>query len=146
MGQLADLHARIGDLLVLIQTAAGGPTALRIYDPPPVGLPELPCIYALTPDEDPNENIDTVQTRSRVTVVVRICVELTKPQVELLELADHVIETTDVWLRVTPPEPIDQAVRVSMRSVTPVFNEIATRGADFALRVDLTFRQTNPAP
>jgi hypothetical protein len=33
-----------------------------------------------------------------------------------------------------------------MRGVTPVFNEIPARGADFAVRIELEFRQTIPAP
>ena len=145
MGQLVDLHERVSDLLTAIQTAAGGPSSLRIYDPPPVALPEMPCVFALTPDED-YENIDTIMGRSTVTVTVRLVVEATKPQAYLLGLADALIATTDVWLRSTHPEPIDQARRVSMRGVTPVFNEVAARGADFALRIEADFRQTIPPP
>lgn len=145
MGQLVELHARVADLLALIQEAAGGSGSLRVYDPPPVALPEMPCVFALTPDED-YENVDTVMGRSTVTATVRLCVEATKPQTYLLALADTIIETTDVWLRSSHPGPIDQARRTSMRGVTPTFNEVPTRGADFALRIEADFRQTIPAP
>lgn len=145
MGQLRDLHDRTADLLVLVQTAAGGTNALRIYDGAPNQPPETPCIYEVTPDEE-YENIDTVNGRSIVTAIVRIVTDPGKPMTELLTLADHVIETADVWLRATHPEPIDQARRTSMRGVTPMFNEIPYRGADFFIRVELAFRQTTPAP
>lgn len=146
MGQLVDLHDRIADLLVLVQTAAGGANALRIYDFPPIQPPEMPCIFELTPDEDPYENIDTVMGRSVVLVTLRLCVDLGRPTRDLLALADAVIVTADVWLRNSPPAPIDQARRTSMRGVTPVFNEIPSRGADFSIRVECDFRQTTPAP
>lgn len=145
MGQLRDLHDRTADLLALIQTAAGGANALRIYDSPPNQPPETPCIFEITPDEE-YENIDTVNGRSIVTATVRVVTDPGKPQTDLLSLADHVIETADVWLRATHPSPIDQARRTSMRGMTPVFNEIAYRGADFFIRVELEFRQTTPAP
>lgn len=142
MGQLVDLHGRMGDLLALIQAAAGGAGSLRVYDDPPVQLPETPCVFVLTPDEDA-ENVDTLMTRSVVTETVRLVVAAGEAQVELLRLADIVIATTDVWLRSTHPAPIDQARRTTMRGVTPVFNDVPTRGADFAVRIEADFRQTN---
>lgn len=142
MGQLVDLHARVATLLAVIQTAAGGPNSLRVYDAPQDALPETPCVWALTPDED-NETIDTLMSRSVVTFTVRLVVDATKPVTELLRLADLIIETTDVWLRSTHPAPIDQARRTAMRGVTPVFNDVPTRGADFAVRIEADFRQTN---
>lgn len=142
MGQLVDLYARGGTLLAAIQAAAGGPTRLRVYDEPQDALPETPCVWVLTPDED-NETIDTLMSRSVVTLTVRLIVDATKPVMELLRLADLIIETADVWLRSTHPSPIDQARRTAMRPVTPVFNDVATRGADFAIRVEAEFRQTN---
>lgn len=146
MGQLVDLESRIADLLVLIQTAAGGTNALRIYDYPPVQQPEMPCIFELTPEEDPYENIDTIMGRSVVNVTLRVCVEIGTSTAALLAFADAVIVTADVWLRSSHPSPIDQARRLAMRAVTPVFNEIPARGMDFTIRCELEFRQTTPAP
>jgi hypothetical protein len=146
VGQLADLHARIADLLALVQLEAGGPNVLRIYDYPPVQPPEMPCIFELTPEEDPYENMDTIMGRSVINVTLRLCVEIGAPTMVLLTLADAVIETADVWLRSTHPSPIDQARRVAMRAVTPVFNEIPARAMDFPIRCELEFRQTTPAP
>jgi hypothetical protein len=146
MGQLTDLDAQVAALLVLIQTAAGGANQLRIYDFPPVQPPETPCIFELTPEEDSYENIDTVQGRSIITVTLRLLVDQSAPTSDLLALADHVIEKADVWLRSTHPSPIDQARRVAMRVVTPVYNEIPARGFDFPIRCELEFRQTIPAP
>lgn len=151
MGQLVDLHARLSTLLGLIQTAYGGTNALRILDPPPNALPETPCIYLLTFDEDPGyENVDTVHGRSVVTATIRAVVAATRPATELLALADAVIETADPWLRSsvgqTVDDPIDQARRMTMRDITPVFDGVPTRGADFTIRVEGDFRQVNPAP
>lgn len=149
MGQLVDLHARLTTLLELVQTAAGGANALRILDPPPNALPELPCIYLLTFDEDPGyENVDTVHGRSIVLATIRVCVAATKPATTMLAIADAVIATADPWLRSsvgqTLDDPIDQARRLTMRDVTPVFDGVPTRGADFTIRVELDFRQVNP--
>lgn len=146
MGQLVDLHERIADLMVLIQAAAGGSNMLRIYDFPPVQPPEMPCIFELTPEEDPYENIDTIMGRSVVIVTLRLCVDVGAATASLLALADAVIETADVWLRSTHPDPIDQARRTSMRAAVPTFNEIPARGLDFPIRCELDFRQTTPAP
>lgn len=147
MGQLVDLHARVSDLLELIRAAYAATGTLRIFDPPPVALPEMPCIYVVAIDEEPGYgNVDTVMGQSIATVTVRICVEATRPMSTLLELADAVIETTDVWLRVDPPEPIDQARRQTARTITPVFDGVPTRGADLTIRAELNFRQTHPAP
>lgn len=142
MGQLVDLHDRIAALLVLIQTAAGGTNSLRIYDFPPTQPPEMPCVFELTPEEDPMENMDTLHGRSVVNVTLRLCTEIGTATRDLLMLADAVIETSDVWLRSTHPTPIDQARRLAMRAVTPVFNEIPARGMDFTIRCELDFRQT----
>lgn len=146
MGQLVDLHARTAALLTLVQTAAGGPNALRVYDSPPTQPPETPCIFELTPEEDPYENVDTVMGRSVVTVTLRVVVDIGAATADLLAVADAVIATADVWLRSSHPSPIDQARRTSMRAVTPVFNEIPARGLDFPIRCELEFRQTTPAP
>jgi hypothetical protein len=146
VGQLADLQTVIADLLELVQQAAGGPNVLRIYDYPPVQPPEMPCIFELTPEEDPYENIDTIMGRSVVIVTLRLCVEIGTPTAALLKLADAVIETADVWLRTTHSSPIDQARRVAMRPVAPMFNEVPSRGMDFPIRCELEFRQTTPAP
>lgn len=146
MGQLADLEARLADLLALIQLEAGGPNRLRIYDFPPTQPPEMPCLFQLTPEEDPYENIDTIMGRSVVIATLRLCVDMGAATRELLLLADAVIETADVWLRSEHPSPIDQARRLAMRAATPVFNEIAARGMDFSIRCELEFRQTTPAP
>jgi hypothetical protein len=146
VGQLADLQQVIEGLMVLVQTAAGGPNKLRIYDFPPTQPPEMPCIFQLTPEEDPYENMDTIFGRSVVTVTLRLCTEMSTATEDLLLLADAVIETADVWLRTEHPSPLDQARRLSSRPVTPVFNEIPVRGMDFAIRCELEFRQTTPAP
>lgn len=146
MGQLSDLNARTAALLVLIQAAAGGANRLRIYDFPPVQPPETPCIFELTPEEDSYENVDTVQGRSIITVTLRLVVDQSAPTSELLALADNVIEQADVWLRSSHPSPIDQARRIAMRVVTPIYNEIPARGFDFPIRCELEFRQTIPAP
>ena len=145
MGQLRDLHDRTAELLVLIQAAAGGSAALRIYDSPPNALPEMPCIFELTPDED-YENMDTLMAQSTVTATLRVCVAMGQPQTDLLDLCDAVIAASDGWLRDEHPSPIDQARRIAMRGSTPVFNEIPTRGADFSLRIELEFRQTANLP
>lgn len=144
MGQMVDLHARVGELLALIQTAAGGPSKLRVYDSPPVQLPEMPCVFALTPDEN-FERLDTMTGESSVVVAIRLCVENTKPQTDLLALADVIIQTADVWAWNTPPDPVDRARRVGMRGVTPVFGDIPTRGADFPLSAQMV-RPIQPAP
>lgn len=146
MGQLVGLQARIEELLADVQTAAGGADVLRIYDYPPVQPPEMPCVFQLTPEEDPYENIDTIMGRSVVIVTLRLCVELGTATADLLALADAVIETADVWLRSEHPSPIDQARRLAMRPSAPTFNEIVTRGMDFSVRCELEFRQTTPAP
>lgn len=146
MGQLAGLQAVVEELLALVQLEAGGPNALRLYDYPPVQPPETPCLFQLTPEEDPYENIDTIHGRSIVIVTLRLCVELGTPTAALLALADAVIETADVWLRSEHPSPIDQARRVAMRPSAPTFNEVLTRGMDFPIRCELQFRQTTPAP
>lgn len=149
MGQLADLHARTQDLLAAIQAAAGGPGQLRIYPDPPVGtLPEMPCVFALTPDED-FQRLDTMTGESSITLVVRLCVDARKSQLDLLAIADTIIQTTDIWLWNDPPDPLDRARRTGMRGVTPVFGAgdtgIATRGADFPISVQ-TVRPIQPAP
>lgn len=144
MGQLVDLHTQVQALLVLIQTAAGGPTRLRVYDGPPVQAPEMPCVFALTPDEDFQRN-DTMTGESSVVVVIRLCVQNTKPQTTLLELADTIVQTTDVWAWNDPPGPIDRARRTGMRGVTPVFNDVPARGADFPLSIQMV-RSIQPAP
>jgi|ERR671921_280529 hypothetical protein len=144
MGQLTDLHVRLATLLAEIQAAAGGTNAVRIYDSPPNQPPETPCIFEITPDED-YETMDTVQGRSIVTATLRLVIDPGRPQTDLLALADVVIETADVWLRTQHPSPLDQARRTTMRGVTPVYNEISYRGADFAVRCELEFRQTTPA-
>lgn len=144
MGQLTDLHARMLDLLAAIKTAAA-PAGVRVYTDPPVELPEMPCLFMLTPDED-FELVDVNTGRSVVTFVLRVCVDARKPQTKLLELADTVATTTDVWLRNTQPAPIDQARRTGMRGVTPLFGEIPVRGADFPIRIEADFRPITPAP
>lgn len=146
MGQLTDLQQVIEGLMVLIQAAAGGPNVLRIYDYPPVQPPETPCIFQLTPEEDPYENIDTIYGRSVINVTLRLCVEQGTKTRALLVLADAVIETADVWLRTVHASPIDQARRTAMQSVSPQFNEVVTRGMDFPIRCELEFRQTTPVP
>jgi hypothetical protein len=134
VGQLVDLHARVQDLLAAVKTAAGG--QLRVYADPPVQLPEMPCVFALTPDED-FQRLDTMTGERSVTVVLRLCVEANRPQTALLALADTIIETADVWLWNDPPEPLDRARRTGMRGVTPVFGEIPVRGADFPISVQM---------
>lgn len=144
MGQFVALHARMQELLEEIKTAAGG--QLRIYDSPPVAPPgDLPCIFTLTPDED-FTLVDVNTGRSIVVFVVRLCVAATKPTTELLSLADVIAGTADVWLRNEHPAPIDQARRTGMRGVTPVFDGVPTRGADFPIRLELDFRPITPAP
>jgi hypothetical protein len=142
VGQLVDLHARVQDLLAEVKTAAGG--QLRVYPDPPVQLPEMPCVFALTPDED-FQRLDTMTGERSVTVVVRLCVEASRPQTALLELADTIIQTADVWLWNDPPAPLDRARRMGMRGVTPVFGEIPVRGADFPISVQMV-AALNPAP
>lgn len=144
MGQLVDLHARMLELLAEIKTAAA-PTGLRVYDGPPIELPEMPCVFLLTPDED-FELMDINSGRSVITMVIRLCVDARKPQTRLFELADVIVAKTDVWLRNTHPAPIDQAKRLAMRGVTPVFGDIPTRGADFPVRIEADFRPITPAP
>ncbi len=144
MGQLVDLHARMQDLLTAVSEAAA-PVRLRPYPEPPVQLPQMPCVFALTPDED-YETVDTMTGRSVVTFVIRLCVDQREPQTMLLKLADTIAQTADVWLRNAHPAPIDQARRTGMRGVTPVFGDIATRGADFPVRIEADFRPITPAP
>jgi hypothetical protein len=141
MGQLIDLHARMQDLLTEIKTAASEP--VRIFTDPPLELPEMPAVFLLTPDED-FQMMDTENGRSIVTVVVRLCTDARKPQTALLSLADTIVAVADVWLRNAHPAPIDQARRVGMRGVTPVFGDTPTRGADFPIRIEADFRLITP--
>jgi hypothetical protein len=143
MGQLLDLHARMLNLLAEIKAASDGP--VRVYVDPPTTLPEMPCVFLLTPDEQ-FDYVDINTGRSLMTVVVRCCVDATKPQTALLALADTIADTTDIWLRNDHPSPIDQARRIGMRGVTPMFGDIPTRGADFPISLELEFRPITPAP
>lgn len=144
MGQLLNLHTQMLTLLAAIKTASGS-RALRVYHDPPLELPEMPCVFLLTPDEQ-YENMDTMQGRSLLTFTIRCCVDARRPQSSLLTLADTIVTTTDIWLRNDHPSPIDQARRLGMRGVTPVFGEIPTRGADFPISLELEFRPITPDP
>lgn len=148
MGQFVDCHARMLDLLAEIKQAAPAP-GLHIYHKgQPSALPEFPCAYILTPDED-FAHVDTDSGRSVFTFTVRLLVDPRHPLTELLELADTITDVADVWLRNTHPAPIDQARRLGMRGSTPTFGGpegIAVRGADFPVRIEALFRPITPAP
>lgn len=147
MGQFVDLHVNLMALLADIKTAvtANG-DQLRIYTDPPVQLPELPCVYLLTPDEAFNL-IDYATGESTIIVMLRLCVDQRAPQTTLLALADTITETTDPWLCETPvADPVAYGRRTGMRGVTPLFNDIPVRGADFPIEVHLVGRPVNPAP
>ncbi len=144
MGQFLDLHAQLQTMLEGVKSTVPE-QRLRIYADPPVELPELPCVFALTPDSD-YQNVDTIQGQDIATVVVRLLVDARRPQTELLEHIDYLAGYIDVWLSNTHPAPIDQARRLGMRGVNPVFGEVVTRGADFPIRIELAFRQIHPAP
>jgi hypothetical protein len=142
MGQFTELHTQLLEVLEVVKTAAGG--QLRVYTTPPVALPETPCVFLLTPDEA-FERLDTMTGESTVTTVLRLCVDAGDPQTTLLELADLVADTIDVWLwDAMPQPPIDRAKRTGMRGSTPVFGEIAVRGADFPIQTHLQPRPLNP--
>jgi hypothetical protein len=145
MGQFVDCHARMLDLLAEIRQAAPAP-GLKIYPKgEPSEHPAFPCVYLLDPDED-FAHVDVNTGRSVFTFTVRLCVDARRPVTKLLELADTIVAITDVWLRNTHPEPIDQARRIGMRSVTPTVGGIAARGADFPVRIEADFRPITPAP
>lgn len=143
MGQFTDLDAQVQVLLEEIRAALPAGT-LRVYADPPLKLPEMPCVFALTPDED-FQRLDTMTGESTITTVIRLCVDARRPQLELLELADTISQVADIWLWNDPPEPLDRARRVGMRGVTPVFGDIPTRGADFPIQVE-TVQLIQPAP
>lgn len=134
MGQLTDLHTQLQGLLEQIKVAAGG--QLVVKDSPPVQLPEMPCVFLLTPDVG-FQRLDTMTGEDTVTTVLRLCVDARESQARLLELVDVIDETVDVWLWNDPPAPLDRAIRRSTRGVTPVFGEIPTRGADIAIEVQM---------
>lgn len=142
MGQLVDLHTQLQGLLAQIKAEAGVP--LRVYDTPPVQLPELPCVFLLTPDED-FTRLDTETGERSVTVVIRLIVAATKSQTELLALADTLIDVADIWLWDDPLAPLDRARRLGTRGVTPVFGDVPTRGADFPISVQM-LKPIPPAP
>ena len=142
MGQLLDMHTQLQALLQLVKTAAGG--QLRVYTAPPVQLPEMPCVFLLTPDVD-FQRLDTMTGEDTVTTVLRLCLDAGDPQTRLLELADTIAETVDVWLWNDPPAPLDRAIRRSTRGSTPMFGEIPVRGADVAIEVQMV-RPIQPAP
>lgn len=142
MGQFVALHTRLLELLDLIKTAYGG--QLRVYATPPTQLPEMPCVFLLTPDET-FERLDTMSGESSVSTVLRCCVDAGSPQTELLALADTIVDVVDVWVwHSMPLSPIDRAKRTRMRAVTPVFNDIAVRGADFPIETQLVLRPLQP--
>lgn len=140
--RFTDLDAQLQVLLELISAAVPGD--LRVYPDPPLQLPEMPCVFALTPDED-FQRLDVMTGESSITTVVRCCVDARRPQLDLLALADTITDVVDVWLWNEPPDPIDRARRLGMRGVTPVFNGIPTRGADFPIQVQ-TVQPIQPAP
>lgn len=142
MGQFADLHTRLLELLALIKATYGG--ELRVYETPPVALPEMPCVFLLTPDEA-FSRLDTMTGESSITTVLRLCLDAGEPQTRLLELADLIAETIDVWLWDDQPQPpIDRARRTGMRGVTPIFGDIPARGADFPIETQLQPRPLHP--
>lgn len=140
MGQFLDLHTNLLSLLDAIGIAV---TGLRTFTDPPTKLPEMPCIFLLTPDET-FILIDNMTGESTVTTMLRLCVAQTQPQALLLELSDTICEVTDPWLIDNPLDPVSYGRRTGMRGVTPVFNEIPCRGADFPIEVHLTGRPVQP--
>lgn len=139
MGQLVDLHARLLDMLGEVKTAyeAIPDRQLRVLESPPTQRPgDLPCVFILTPDENFMRR-DTMTGEATVTVTVRICMDAGHTQAMLLELADILMWVVDIWVWNDPPEPVDQAKRTAMSGVTPVFNDIPMRGADFPIVIQM---------
>lgn len=138
MGQMLDLHSRLLDVLTLAKTAVDALPGreMRVYETPPIQLPEMPCVFLLTPDST-FQRRDTEMGEDIVTTVLRLCIDAGEPQTTLLELTDAIIDVIDVWVWNDPPDPIEQAKRTGMRGVTPVFDGVPTRGADFPIETQL---------